>query len=60
MTDAAAPDPRGAPAVAPRPYTLVAELSYRCPLSCAYCSNPLELERHTRELDTATWRRVLG
>jgi pyrroloquinoline quinone biosynthesis protein E len=43
-----------------RPYTLVAELTYRCPLRCAYCSNPVELERHGRELDTATWRRVLG
>jgi pyrroloquinoline quinone biosynthesis protein E len=45
---------------APRPYTLVAELSYRCPLSCGYCSNPLELSRHAQELDTATWRRVLA
>jgi PqqA peptide cyclase len=46
--------------VTPRPYTLVAELSYRCPLSCGYCSNPLELARHTEELDTAGWRRVFG
>jgi pyrroloquinoline quinone biosynthesis protein E len=45
---------------APRPYTLVAELSYRCPLSCGYCSNPLELDKHAAELDTATWTRVLG
>jgi pyrroloquinoline quinone biosynthesis protein E len=44
---------------APRPYTLVAELSYRCPLRCVYCSNPVELERYDRELDTATWSRVL-
>src|SRR5262249_46468213 len=44
----------------PRPYTLVAELTYRCPLRCVYCSNPLELERHRRELDTATWLRVLA
>lgn len=42
----------------PRPYTLVAELTYRCPLRCPYCSNPLELERHRSELDTATWLRV--
>ena len=28
-----------------RPYTLIAELTYRCPLRCPYCSNPLELER---------------
>ena len=45
---------------APRPYTLIAELSYRCPLACGYCSNPLELDRHVRELDTTTWQRVLG
>ena len=43
----------------PRPYTLVAELSYRCPLHCPYCSNPLDLDRRSRELDTATWQRVL-
>jgi pyrroloquinoline quinone biosynthesis protein E len=43
---------------APRPYTLVAELTYRCPLSCAYCSNPLELGRASEELDTAAWARV--
>ncbi|HXU81043.1 MAG TPA: pyrroloquinoline quinone biosynthesis protein PqqE, partial [Polyangia bacterium] len=41
-----------------RPYTLVAELTYRCPLRCVYCSNPVELTRQDRELDTATWRRV--
>ena len=42
-----------------RPYTLIAELTYRCPLRCVYCSNPLELARHRRELDTAAWLRVL-
>jgi len=44
---------------AERPYTLVAELTYRCPLRCVYCSNPVSLQRQERELDTATWRRVL-
>ena len=44
----------------PRPYTLIAELTYRCPLRCVYCSNPLELERHRRELDTESWLRVLA
>ncbi|HEV3030207.1 MAG TPA: radical SAM protein, partial [Polyangia bacterium] len=47
-------------AEAPRPYTLVAELSYRCPLACGYCSNPIDLDKHARELDTAAWKRVLG
>jgi pyrroloquinoline quinone biosynthesis protein E len=41
-----------------RPYTLVAELTYRCPLRCVYCSNPLDYGRHDRELDTETWLRV--
>jgi len=41
-----------------RPYTLIAELSYRCPLRCSYCSNPLDWARHRDELDTATWLRV--
>jgi PqqA peptide cyclase len=41
-----------------RPYTLIAELTYRCPLRCVYCSNPLDYARHGQELDTETWRRV--
>ncbi|NOY29475.1 MAG: pyrroloquinoline quinone biosynthesis protein PqqE [Planctomycetes bacterium] len=44
----------------PRPLALLAELTYRCPLACPYCSNPLELARFRNELDTATWQRVLG
>jgi pyrroloquinoline quinone biosynthesis protein E len=45
---------------AERPYTLVAELTYRCPLQCVYCSNPVELARHKSEIDAATWTRVLA
>jgi PqqA peptide cyclase len=41
-----------------RPYTLVAELTYRCPLRCVYCSNPVDYARHQRELNTVTWLRV--
>ena len=41
-----------------RPYTLVAELTYRCPLRCVYCSNPLDYGRHVDGLDTAEWLRV--
>jgi PqqA peptide cyclase len=44
---------------ASRPYTLVAELTYRCPLRCVYCSNPLDYARHDQELDTQSWLRVL-
>lgn len=47
-------DPPPAP-----PMGLLAELTHRCPLQCPYCSNPLELERNSRELDTADWLRVL-
>ncbi|HUN25966.1 MAG TPA: pyrroloquinoline quinone biosynthesis protein PqqE [Steroidobacteraceae bacterium] len=42
-----------------RPYTLVAELTYLCPLRCAYCSNPLDYARHASTLDTTTWIEVL-
>src|SRR5207248_11285644 len=46
---------------APRPYTLVAELTYACPLRCPYCSNPLDLARHaSAELETARWQKVLA
>jgi pyrroloquinoline quinone biosynthesis protein E len=45
---------------AERPYTLVAELTYRCPLQCVYCSNPLELGEHRSEIDASTWGRVIG
>jgi PqqA peptide cyclase len=27
----------------PRPYSLIAELSYQCPLHCPYCSNPVDI-----------------
>jgi pyrroloquinoline quinone biosynthesis protein E len=43
-----------------RPLCLLAELTYRCPLHCPYCSNPLELRRYRGELDTDTWSRVLA
>jgi PqqA peptide cyclase len=42
------------------PIGLLAELTHRCPLRCPYCSNPLELDKRSAELDTETWRRVLS
>ena len=44
----------------PRPYSLIAELSYQCPLHCPYCSNPLDIggERYRRELETEHWLRA--
>ena len=41
------------------PLALLIELTHRCPLRCAYCSNPLELDAASRELDTPSWQRVL-
>ena len=40
-----------------RPYLLLAELTYRCPLHCPYCSNPTQYPGG-RELTTAEWQRV--
>ncbi|HZM75982.1 MAG TPA: pyrroloquinoline quinone biosynthesis protein PqqE [Candidatus Limnocylindrales bacterium] len=40
----------------PVPYGMLAELTYRCPLRCPYCSNPLDLGGS--ELDTGSWWRV--
>ena len=45
---------------APRPYTLVAELTYRCPLRCVYCSNPVDFAFTHEELSTADWRRAFS
>ena len=42
----------------PPPIAMLAELTHRCPLSCPYCSNPIELARKNSELDTETWTRV--
>lgn len=40
---------------APRPWNLVAELTYRCPLRCAYCSNPIDPAATADALSTAAW-----
>ena len=44
----------------PRPSSLIAELSYQCPLHCPYCSNPLDIggDTYRRELATEDWIRV--
>ena len=41
------------------PYAVLAELTHRCPLQCPYCSNPVELERSSNELETRDWLRVI-
>lgn len=40
------------------PLNLVAELTYRCPLQCPYCSNPLALGDFPEALDADDWGRV--
>jgi PqqA peptide cyclase len=57
--------------IAPRPYALLAEITYRCPLHCPYCSNPVaaslcEAPRCPQggsysdgDLSTDEWRRVI-
>ena len=42
------------------PYAVLCELTHRCPLSCPYCSNPVELEMKSKEIDTETWKRALS
>lgn len=41
-----------------RPYALLAELTYRCPLHCPYCSNPTRSPAGG-ELETGEWIRVI-
>ncbi|MBI0581064.1 pyrroloquinoline quinone biosynthesis protein PqqE [Neobacillus cucumis] len=42
------------------PFSLLAELTHRCPLHCPYCSNPLKMAAETMELTTQDWCRVLS
>jgi pyrroloquinoline quinone biosynthesis protein E len=44
--------------VAERPYAMLAELTYRCPLHCPYCSNPVR-PANQDELNTEQWTRVI-
>ena len=48
------------PAVVPPPLWLLAELTYRCPLHCVFCSNPVDYaQTHDAEMSTAQWCDVL-
>jgi pyrroloquinoline quinone biosynthesis protein E len=42
------------------PVAMLAELTHRCPMRCAYCSNPVALEPPKAELSTDEWRDVLA
>jgi PqqA peptide cyclase len=37
------------------PLSLIAEISYRCPLHCVYCSNPLVMSGKDAELSSQAW-----
>lgn len=49
------PDPRP---VTP-PLWLLAELTYKCPLHCVFCYNPLNYAQNSHELTTAQWVDVM-
>lgn len=53
--EAAAHAPRPGP-----PLWLLLELTYRCPLHCAFCYNPTDLGSIGEELSTDEWLRVLA
>ncbi|WP_010100100.1 radical SAM protein, partial [Verminephrobacter aporrectodeae] len=50
MTQAPRPGP---------PLWLLAELTYRCPLHCVFCFNPVDFAQRDNELGTEDWLRVL-
>lgn len=42
------------------PIGILAELTHRCTLQCAYCSNPVELLKADRELGTEAWASIFN
>jgi pyrroloquinoline quinone biosynthesis protein E len=61
MSKTGSPENCGAqpPADAPPPLWLLAELTYRCPLHCVFCYNPLNYAENSKELTTAQWIDVM-
>ncbi len=51
--------PEDAPPRPGPPLWLLAELTYRCPLHCVFCFNPVDYEQAGEELGTEDWLRVL-
>ena len=41
------------------PLWLLAELTYKCPLHCVYCYNPVDFAKTEQELTTEQWFKVL-
>ena len=50
--------PSTQPAITP-PFWLLAELTYRCPLHCVFCYNPMNYAAIQNELTTAEWVKVM-
>ncbi|MBR9838857.1 MAG: pyrroloquinoline quinone biosynthesis protein PqqE [Rhodobacteraceae bacterium] len=42
------------------PIAMLAELTHRCPLSCPYCSNPVDMALKDSELSTDAWKDVFA
>lgn len=47
------------PNKAGNPLWLLAEITYKCPLHCVFCYNPVDYASYGRELSTDDWLRVL-
>jgi PqqA peptide cyclase len=43
----------------PHPQWLNAELTYKCPLHCVYCYNPIDYTKYGNELTTDEWLKAL-
>jgi pyrroloquinoline quinone biosynthesis protein E len=56
---AAGSAPKAQAKPAGNPLWLLAEITYKCPLHCVYCSNPVDYTRYGKELSTEDWLRVL-
>ncbi|MCK5432591.1 MAG: pyrroloquinoline quinone biosynthesis protein PqqE [Gammaproteobacteria bacterium] len=41
------------------PMWLTCELTYKCPLNCPWCNNPLDFNKYRNELTTDEWKQVL-
>jgi pyrroloquinoline quinone biosynthesis protein E len=41
------------------PLWLLAEITYRCPLNCVFCYNPVDYAKQHNELTTGEWVKVL-
>lgn len=58
MNDPTAGAALSRPAI-PAPLWLLAELTYRCPLHCPFCYNPVDYAKHRAELSTREWCDVM-